>query len=420
MKQRVRRVGILLILALVLVPRASVAQLSVDVSLGSSLHSLEGATTGTAQGRGTFVGSAEAGVAFAEEKGLVSYTLDRGEYAQPGDWSFLLQRLAGRYRFDLGSQWRLHGGADGTLRHNGAEWESADYDGLGAYLNFEGQPASGLTLRTGYRFDARTFASIPSLDQQQHDLFASVLFNLPTRTTLIAEAHTGAKSYEGEGTVLTEDIELPPGTVLPAGQGARGGGRGMGPSLRPTTTSTTMTTTTVTTYTVLPSDGDSARQFTLLGRVAQSLGDRTGLSFQASWRTTSGQVPPTVVATPAGFFDDGVYDDPFASDLVALQARLKHVRPGGATFQLDARRFDQSFVSALALDATGTPLPGEPLREDQVWRADAAASIPLFPASTKRLALALDLGYSFTHSVSNDAFYEYDSHAAGVAVSVRY
>jgi hypothetical protein len=354
-------------------------------------------------------------VSFAEEKGFVSYSLDRGEYAQPGDWSFLLQRFGGRYRFDLGSKWRLHAGAEGIVRRNGVEWESADYDALGAYLNFEGRPAAGLTLRTGYRFDARAFAAIPSLDQQQHDLFASALFNLPSRTTLIAEVHAGAKSYAGEGTVLTEDVELPPGTVAPAGQGMRGGGRGMGPSLRPTTTTTTMTT-----HRVLQPEGDLAREFTLLGRIAQSLGDRTGLSLQAAWRTTSGQVPPTVVATPAGFFDDGVYDDPFASELVAVQARLKHVRPGGATFQLDARRFDQSFVSALALEATGAPLSGEPLREDQVWRAGAASSIPLLASSTKRFSVALDLGYSFTHSVSNDAFYEYDSHAAGVAVSVRY
>ena len=61
---------------------------------------------------------------------------------------------------------------------------------------------------------------------------------------------------------------------------------------------------------------DHAQQLTLLGRVAQSLGERTGLSLQATWRGTGGSVPPAVVTTPAGFFDDGVYDDPFASDLV--------------------------------------------------------------------------------------------------------
>jgi len=56
-------------------------------------------------------------------------------------------------------------------------------------------------------------------------------------------------------------------------------------------------------------------------RAAQSLGERTGLSLQYTWRTVFGSVPPVVVSTPALFFEDGVYDDPYASDASAARAK---------------------------------------------------------------------------------------------------
>jgi len=131
-------------------------------------------------------------------------------------------------------------------------------------------------------------------------------------------------------------------------------------------------------------------------------------------------VPPAVVTTPAGFFDDGVYDDPFASDLAAADLRLKHVRPGGTVLEATARRFVQSYTAALALGADGVPLPGEPLREDRVWRAAASVDLPLLPSRTGAFDVRLQLFYAYTHSASNDAFYDYRDHAAGVALSFGY
>lgn len=408
-----------LLIGLAAIPAAASAQITLDASIGSALQSLHEAGSAATQGQGTLTGGGEVGVDFATEKGRVSYALERGAYAQRGDWSFLQHRLAGRYRFDLGPRWRLHAGAETTLRRNGAEWSFADYDAAGIFVNLEGRPVDGMTLRSGYHLDARSFPTIPSLDQTEKGAFASLLLNLPSRTSLIAEARAGMKAYAGEAMPLAEPIEAQSSTVGAVGQ-SRGGGRGMGPSLRPTL----VTITTASAPAGASADpswgGESARQITVLGRIAQSLSDRTGLSFQASWRITSGQVTPAVVGTPAGFFDDGVYDDPFASDLKSLQVRLRHERPDGSRVELSGRRFTQSFVSALALDATGVPLDGVSLREDRVWRAMATASLPLLSSRTGSLGMTFDVGYVFTHSASNDAEYTYDSHTAAAAVSVRY
>jgi hypothetical protein len=405
------------VVALVLLAgRHSAAQPVLDVTLASSLQSLDARSLGTSERQSTLAGGAAAGFEFSEGRGHAGYALDAGSYASPGDWSYRLHRLDARHRVDFSETTRLHFGAGAALRRNGSEWEDADYDALSAFVNLQTKPAGTLTLRTGYRIDRRTFDHMDSLDQTEHGLFASLLANLPSRTTLVAEARGGLKGYRGElvlpASVTDEAHEPAAGASSGSGAGGRGRGQaagqgGMGPTWRPSVPAGA-------------NDADRAGQLTLLARLAQGLGERTGLSLQGTWRTTGGSVPPALVTTPAGFFDDGVYDDPYASDLVAADLRLKHQRPGGSVLEISVRRFRQSYTAALALGAEGLPLPGEPLREDQVWRAEASLELPLFPSRTGALDLRLELGYAYTDSRSNDAFYDYRNHAGGVALSLAY
>jgi hypothetical protein len=401
--------------ALVVAAAPAFPQASFEATVGGSLEALRGATVG-ATGRSSVSGGASLGLEFDEECGSLSYDVEGGTYATPGDWSYLLHRPRARYQIDLGTGKHLYLGATGTVRRNGDAWASADYAGVGGFANLELKPAPGTTLRAGYRLDRRWFPEISDLDQAEHDVFASLLVNLPSRTTLIAESHLGFESYAGEPTVAPgPGAEAAPiagagrgvaDTGAGGGVGEGGRGPGMGPSLRSAPP-------------VPPSsEGDHARQVTLLARVARSLGGRTGLSAQATWRTTSGQVPPAVVTTPAGFFDDGVYDDPFASDLLGLQLRLKHAFAGGAVVEATGHRFRQSYVATPALGPDGAPLAGEPLREDRVWRAAGRVSLPLFPSRTGLLGVTLEVAYAYTRSRSNDVFYDYADHAAGLALQV--
>jgi len=398
------------------------AQPTLDLSIGSSLQSLSTPALGTQETQSALGGGAGAGLDFAGSRAHLGYGLDAGSYASAGDWSYRLHRIDGHYRFDLSAATRLYAGVAGSLRRNGTAWEDADYDALGAFVNLEAKPRAGLTVRTGYRVDRRSFDAMPSLDQTEHGVFASLLVNLPSRTTLIAEVRPGLKSYRGEPIVPnvgSEGAATDPSPAAGGGSGAGGQGHGngagataAGAAMGPIVRSAALFTP--------AAPADHAQQITLLGRVAQSLGERTGLSLQATWRETGGSVPPAVVSTPAGFFDDGVYDDPFASDLAAADLRLKHVRPGGAVLEATARRFVQSYTAALALGADGVPLPGEPLREDRVWRAAASVDLPLLPSRTGAFDVRLQLFYAYTHSASNDAFYDYRDHAAGVALSFGY
>ncbi len=137
-------------------------------------------------------------------------------------------------------------------------------------------------------------------------------------------------------------------------------------------------------------------------RVAQRLGERTGAWVQGFLRGTG----PAVVATPAGFFDDGVYDDPFASG--CLRGRRGVARLG--------RVAEEGFHSRGGAHASGPPLEGDALREDRIMQAGVSLSLPLPSPGAFSLALALD--YGFTRSRSNDAYYDYRSHAVGLALTV--
>jgi hypothetical protein len=154
--------------------------------------------------------------------------------------------------------------------------------------------------------------------------------------------------------------------------------------------------------------------------LAQSLADRTGASLQVSGRSAFGSVPPVLVTTPSAFLDDGVYEDPFASDALAVGASLKHVRPGGAVLQASASWHRKDYVAAPALDASGLALPGAELRSDEVWRAKAGASFPLWPARTGRWSVALDVTGLLVQRRSNDAFYDYASRGFLMGVALAY
>jgi hypothetical protein len=220
------------------------AQPTLDLSVGSSLQTLETSALAGRETQSSLGGGAGVGLDFVGGHGHVGYALDAGSYASAGDWSYRLHRLDGRYRLDLSPGTRLYAGVDGALRRNGDAWADADYDALGAFVNLEAAPRAGLTLRTGYRVDRRLFGAMPSLDQTEHGVFASLLVNLPSRTTLIAEVRPGLKGYRGETVLAGSGVVDPEYGRVPstdgaadgsAGQGRAGRGTGgaMGPGARP-------------------------------------------------------------------------------------------------------------------------------------------------------------------------------------------
>jgi hypothetical protein len=387
----------------------ALAQPSFTAVFGGTLDSFR--PTGTPQeSRENLAGAINVEHLFSDGRGRVAYDMDAGDYDSPGDWSFFQHTAGFTYRFgeaDAGAR-KLYLNGSFVARSNGDAWTNAAYAGFGAGLNAEFHPREGTTLRTGYRTDYRSFDDYTALTQFEHRGFGSVLLNLPSRTTFIAEAQVGGKLYDGvvySVQPVTVPVDMPATGGGTWGQGMNGMGRrwAVTPSV----------------YRAADEQG-SAGLVTLMGRVAQSLTDRTGVHAQVMVRETFGSVPPALVTTPAGFFEDGVYDDPFASDGVFVQVGVKRSFSTGAEIEATGWWADKAYTGAVATDLDGAPQPGSPLRQDTVTVGAITWSQPVLASKTGAVLLSAEIGYRFMQHRSNDAFYNYTSNALALGFTVGY
>lgn len=384
------------------------AQPSISVTVGSAFDAFR-PVAGAAESRRLLVGALSAEQGFADGRGRLAYSLDAGNYDSPGDWSYRLHDIGASFRFaetDTNARQLFLVGSL-TTRRNGTAWTSADYSSAGIGMNVALFPRSGVTARAGYRADFRRFGDLAALTQLEQRGFASILTNFQTRTTLIVEGELGAKRYDGLAyeTVASGSTEATTTIVR-----SRGYGAGMGPSVRYPATSFTRAT----------SARGTAGMASAMARVAQSLTDRTGVRLQATARRTFGTVAPLLVTTPAGFFEDGVYDDPFASDALLGEAGIQHDRASGAGLSATLWLAAKHYTSAVAPDSTVASTDASARRWDHVATGSVTWSQPLLASRTGALALTGNIGYRVVRHRSLDAYYNYTAHAVQVGFTIDY
>jgi hypothetical protein len=80
----------------------------------------------------------------------------------------------------------------------------------------------------------------------------------------------------------------------------------------------------------------------------------------------------------------------------------------------------KDYRGTAALDADGFAVPTGDLRADQIWQAGASWTMPVLRERTGPVGFDVFIDYRYTHHQSNDAFYNYKSHAFGIGVSMAY
>ncbi len=386
-------------------PAVAQPSLSASVSPGMTSFGGDSGASGTVNASGQFEHL------FKDERMRLVYELDTGDFSTPGNWRFVSHSAGGSYRFMLDDAAKngLYIGGDGYLRRNGDAWGAADFNGAGAFANLELRPGRA-TVRSGYRVDLRRFPDSPAMNQTQHSGFGSVLVSFETRTTLIGEVSVGAKRYEAVSSrteVLAVHTDTGTGTV------ASGGMQGRGSAWR------SMANVSLVPVVVPGSPGSYAQQVTVFARIAQSLASRTGLSVEISRRRVSGDVPPALVATPAMYIDDGVYDDLFASDATRGGITLKSIVAKDIELAGSLGWNDKRYGSTYAFDEDGAAMPGV-LRRDRVTAAQASVSWPLLPSRTGKVALDLVTGYDYARHTSTSALYRCTAHTVRIGLGVMY
>ncbi len=387
----------------------AVAQPSISASVSPGVTSFDGGSGAS----GTVNASGQFEHLFKDERLRLVYELDTGDFSTPGNWRFVSHSAGGSYRFtfDEKANNSLYVGGDGYLRRNGDSWGAADFNGAGAFANLELRPGRA-TVRSGYRLDLRRFADSPAMNQMQHSGFGSVLVSFQTRTTLIGEISVGTRQYEAvsprtEVLAVHTDTDTGTETVTP------GVMQGRGNAWR------SMANVSLVPVVVPGSPGSNAQQVTVFARVAQSLASRTGLSVEISRRRVSGDVPPALVATPAMYIDDGVYDDLFASDATRGGITLKSIVAKDIELMGSIAWSDKRYGSTYAFDEDGAAM-SDVLRRDRVTSAQASVTWPLFPSRTGAVALDLITGYDYTKHASTSALYRYTAHTIRIGFGVTY
>jgi hypothetical protein len=400
-------------------PASAQPSLAVDFSRALDSVAFTGAES---EGRAVMASAVDAEYQALDERLRFWYALDMSTYNLPGEWGSFLHAGGATWNRPLGSGSRrtLYVGGAMTTRQNGLSWETADFYGMSAFVNAEIEPTDALALRTGYQVDRRSFPEFEALDQTQHQIFGSALVSFPSRTTLLGEVYVGRKTYDGTaamampvhaaGTPISTSGGWSASGGATAGAGA-GTGRGRPGFTGPPTLGT---------VTIEGEPGTTAAAVTLYGRIAQGLTDRTGLAADLAVRNTFGELPPAVVTTPVNFFDDGVYDDPFASDATTASGTLTHVWPSLTKLRGSASWSERRYTSTPAYGTDGLPLADGTLRHDDVWRASIQLELPILASRTGPWTVAVIGAYDYTHHRSTDVFYRYTSHAVGLGVSVLY
>lgn len=405
------------------------AQPSGQAVLGASVDRLDRATTAND------ANSAPAGTLSLEQYALADrlrlfYVFDGGTYSSEGDWHYLQHTGGVSYRFPLGQRSALYVGGTAALRANGDSWSTANYRAGGLFGNVEREFGRG-AVRAGVRADRRVFADQPDLDHWETGVFASMRLTFQTRTTLIGEVSLGWKRFDHGALWLditapatdhvpaAGSVPVPGGTPGSQGNGFGGHGNAGGPGGAMTAAGQWLRPAILTASALATAGGERARQVTVYGRLAQSLADRLALTLEAARRDAAGAVAPALVTTPEMLIDDGVYDDPYASDATVLRVGLKRVFDGGRAIDGGLAHWSKSYGATPAFDLAGGTLPGQ-WREDAVWRAEASWREPLAPGRTGNLDLAVIGSYTFMDSGSNDTFYTYRSHRVRAMLSVGF
>jgi len=339
-------------------PAPGVAQVSWSVSAD---HAWDKAGTGTSGGTAQ-VTTANVSLERLSPRLRLFTDADLGDYAMPGSWGYLLDDSGGTVHLQpRNGTLHLYTGGQASVRVNGDAWGNWGFRGVGGFANAEWAPREEVSVRGGFRVDQRWFPDAGDFDHRERAVFSGARINLPSRTTLIGNIDLGAKRYAWP-------------------------------------------------------EGAQAVRVDWLARVAQSLTERTGAFVEMKGRNAGGDQPSYLLEAPILFFDDGVYDDPFAHDLSGISVGVTHLLARGAQLSGVVGSRTRDFANVMALDADGSELPW--LRRDEVAQAGVHLLLPLHTSADGGFDASVRLGYEWTRSSSTDMRYTYHAHRVLLAAAL--
>ena len=267
-------------------------------------------------------------------------------------------------------------GGDYALRDNRDEYAIYDHTQISLYGNLQWQVADPLRLKGGYAFRAVAFSELQEFDYSEHMLFIQATTSLPTRTTFIAQADLGFKSYATPNADTTS-------TGYPRRQWGKRGVETSAPGV----------TQLITTF-----------------RIGQGITETTGLSLTGQYQLSLDKESRYLSFDTGVVTDDEIFDDHYGFDGPLIGLTATQILPADFQIRASGSIQERRYSNRPAYDLAGTLTASQRIDTRSVLSLALDKSFP-------SLGLRASLAYDFISNASNDAYYGYRNHAVSLWLS---
>ena len=257
----------------------------------------------------------------------------------------------------------FYAGGQLAVRLDRPDYAYREYAEGNAFAALKTYLRDDLLARLSYNLYLQEYLNATEYSFAEQSLFAQISRFLPSRTTLQAGAELGLKTYLRDAAVEEDGIE------------ARAG------------------------------SGRNLVQLVGRAKVAQSLAQSAGLQAEYVLRANlsgSSRFADTQLYNP----DDDLFDDRFAYEGHALNARLKYLAGAGLLLEAGASWEKRTYPGRPALDLDGFLLASEASRRDTRRSLSLGAGRSFFPRSGLASEVRLNLRWRYADTASNDPYYD--------------
>ena len=270
-------------------------------------------------------------------------------------------------------------GVNWSLRVNQDDYNYYNYSQLSGNANFQ-LSTDIILIKGGYSYRWRNYPNWPDLSNYLHNVHIQLNKSFPTRTTVIAEAGFGNKSFFGQDTFTTTTNT----------------GHGSGRWANNTSTSITNTI----------SERLSTSQVNIILRLTQSLHEKAGIYFQ--YRKQISLDDETSYRNFDDYYQDNeLFDDPFTYESDSYSSQLTIILPKSTKLLLGGSMASKKYISELAYSTADDSVGIGVQRFDDYTNYFIDLSKTFNINKNWVNAIKLNLYYSHAYNESNSYWYKY-------------
>jgi len=276
-------------------------------------------------------------------------------------------------------------GGNWSLRVNQNDYNYYNYSQLSGYANFQ-LLTDIILIKGGYSYRWRNYPNWPDLSNYLHNANVQLNKSFQTRTTVIAEAGFGNKSFFGQDSFTTI--------------GSTGHGRG-----RWADNTSTYITNTI-------SERLSTSQVNIILRFTQSLHEKAGIYLQ--YRKQISLDDETSYRNFDDYYQDNeLFDDPFTYESDSYSSQLTIMLPKSTKLLIGGSLASKNYISELAYSTADDSVGIGGFRFDEHTNYFIDVSKTLNINKKWINSLKFNLYYSHTYNISNSYWYNYKNNSWG-------